>query len=121
MTPLRRLYERTVIEKSQLVDRIKIFPNGKAAIDFLTSKHDQPSELPEIILLDLNVPIMDGWGFLEEYLLLKPKIGKKILIYVVSSSIDPDDIEKARAISEVTDYVLKPVTQEKFINLIKTL
>jgi CheY-like chemotaxis protein len=58
---------------------------------------------------------------LEEYLLLKPRIGKKILICIVSSSIDPEDIEKVRAISEVTDCVLKPVTQEKFINLIKTL
>ncbi len=112
---------RTVIEESQLVERIKIFSNGKAAIDFLTSTHDQPEELPEIILLDLNMPILDGWGFLEEYLLPKPRIGKKILICIVSSSIDPEDVEKARTISEVTDCVLKPVTQEKFINLIKTL
>lgn len=116
-----QILTKAVIEKTRLVQKIKIFSNGKTAIEFLSTMHDQPDELPEIILLDLNMPILDGWGFLEEYLLLKPRIGKKILIYIVSSSIDPEDIEKARTISEVTDYIIKPVTQEKFINLIKTL
>jgi len=116
-----QMLTQIIIEKTQRVQKIKIFSNGKEAIDFLNSVHDQPDKLPEIILLDLNMPIMDGWGFLEEYLLLKPRIGKEILIYIVSSSIDPEDIERARKISEVTDYVIKPVTQEKFINLLNSL
>lgn len=116
-----QMLTRIIVEKTQRVQKIKIFSNGKEAINFLNSVHDQPDKLPEIILLDLNMPIMDGWGFLEEYLLLKPRIGKEILIYVVSSSIDPEDIERARKISEVTDYVIKPVTQGKFINLLNSL
>lgn len=116
-----QMLTRIIIEKTQRVQKIKIFSNGKQAIDFLNSVHDQPDELPEIILLDLNMPVMDGWGFLEEYLLLKPRIGKEILIYVVSSSIDPEDVQRARKISEVTDYVIKPVNQAKLISLLNSL
>lgn len=116
-----QMLTRIIIEKTQRVQKIKIFSNGKQAIDFLSSVHDQPDKLPEIILLDLNMPVMDGWGFLEEYLLLKPRIGKEILIYVVSSSIDPEDVQRARKISEVTDYVIKPVNQEKLINLLNSI
>lgn len=113
-----QMLTKMIIEKTQLVQKIKVFGNGKEAIAFLNSVKDQPELLPELILLDLNMPILDGWGFLEEYLLLKPGIGKKILIYVVTSSIDPKDIQRAQAISEVTDYLVKPVTQDKFVNLL---
>lgn len=113
-----QMLTKMIIEKTQLVQKIKTFGNGKEAITFLDSVKDQPELLPELILLDLNMPILDGWGFLEEYLLLKPGIGKKILIYVVTSSIDPKDIQRAQAISEVTDYLVKPVTQDKFVNLL---
>ncbi len=112
---------KRTIEQTTLVNTIKVFSTGLEAITFLKSAVDQPELLPEIILLDLTMPVMDGWGFLENYLLLKPRVGKKIYIYIVSSSINPSDVIKARNISEVTDYVVKPVTKEKFIELIKNL
>jgi len=113
-----QLLTRIIAERTQLVQKIKIFSNGKEAIDFLQSVQNQTENIPEIILLDLNMPILDGWGFLEEYIMLKPSLGKDISIYVVTSSIDPSDIEKANAISEVTDYIIKPVTQDKLVNLL---
>lgn len=116
-----QLLTKIIVEKTQQVQKIKIFSNGKEAIDFFYSVQNQPEKIPEVILLDLNMPILDGWGFLEEFISLKPNLGKKVTIYIVSSSIDPGDIEKARNIGEVTDYIIKPVTQEKFMNLLKTL
>jgi hypothetical protein len=65
--------------------------------------------------------VMDGWGFLENYLLMKPAIDKKIYIYIVSSSINPMDVERARSISDVTDYVVKPITKNKFIDMLMKL
>ena len=112
---------KKAIEQTCLVEKIRIFGNGRDAIIYLQENCGQPDLLPEMILLDLNMPIMDGWQFLEKYLLLEPKIGKKIIIYIITSSISPHDMERAKGISAVTDYVIKPVSKEKFIDLMKKL
>jgi CheY-like chemotaxis protein len=114
------IMERAIAD-TELVNLIKTFPNGKEAIQFLESAIGRPELLPEVILLDLTMPVMDGWQFLEKYLLLKPRVGKIIHIYVVSSSINPADVERAKNISDVTDYVVKPISKEKLINLLKNL
>ena|SRR6056297_2893942 len=108
----RFIAKHTIITLN-LVDRFKIFSNGKEAIDYLRSKMDDPSQLPDVILLDLNMPVMDGWEFLERYLILRPRIGKKIYLYIVTSSVDPADLERADRISAVTDYIVKPLTRDK--------
>src|SRR5690606_14155378 len=112
---------RKVIEQTKLVDLIKVFENGLEAINFLKENKDNVSALPEIILLDLSMPIMNGWQFLEAYTKLYPSIGKKITIYICSSSISPDDISRAQAINEVSEYIIKPITKDKLIDLIKNL
>jgi len=112
---------KRIIEKTNLAEQIKIFVNGKEAIDFLTSVSGKPELLPEIIFLDLSMPILDGWGFLEEYILLKPKFGKKITLYIISSSVSPKDHERAKSYSEVSDFIIKPMSKEKFIDIVKNL
>jgi len=109
---------KIAIEETNLVDLIKVFENGLEAITFLEENKDNLAELPEVILLDLSMPIMNGWQFLEEFVMLNPSIGKKITIYVCSSSISPDDVNKAKSISEVTDFIVKPITKEKLIEAI---
>ena len=104
-----------------IVDRLKIFSNGKEAIDYLRSKLHDPSQLPDVILLDLNMPVMDGWDFLERYLMLEPRIGKKIHIYIVTSSVDPVDVERANRINAVTDYFVKPLTRDKLVSILESI
>ena len=108
-----------IIEQTNLVDLIKVFGNGLDAINFLKENKNNVDALPDIILLDLSMPIMNGWQFLEKYNKLNPTIGKKITIYICSSSISPDDITRAKTISEVSDYIIKPITKDKLIDLIK--
>ena len=108
-----------IIEQTNLVDLIKVFGNGLDALNFLKENKNNVDALPDIILLDLSMPIMNGWQFLEEYNKLNPTIGKKITIYICSSSISPDDITRAKTISEVSDYIIKPITKDKLIDLIK--
>jgi len=112
---------KKVVEQTNLVDLIKVFGNGLDALNFLKENKDNVDVLPEIILLDLSMPIMDGWQFLEEFTKLNPYIGKKITIYICSSSISHDDITRAKSINEVSDYIIKPITKNKLIDLIKTL
>ncbi|PKB17757.1 response regulator [Flavobacterium sp. 5] len=110
-----------MIEKSKLIDLIKIFENGLDALVFLKENLNNVDALPDIILLDLSMPIMDGWQFLEEYVKINPVIGKKIVIYICSSSISPDDISRATAINEVSDFIIKPMTKDKLVEMIKNL
>lgn len=112
---------RRMIQETALVDQVKVFRNGLEAINFLKSCADQPDQLPEVIFLDLSMPVMDGWQFLKEFTLLKPHTSNKITIYIVTSSISPEDLTRARAISEVSDYLIKPVRKEQFIALINGL
>lgn len=110
-----------MIEKTKLVDLIKVFENGLDALNFLKENSNNIDELPDIILLDLSMPIMDGWQFLEEYVKINPLIGKTITIYICSSSISPDDIRRAKAINEVSDFIIKPMTNDKLVEMIKNL
>lgn len=112
---------KKTIEETKLVELIRVFDNGLDALNFLKENKDNTDALPEIILLDLSMPIMNGWQFLEEFTILNPMIGKTITIYICSSSISPDDVARAKAISEVSDYIIKPVNKEKLVELIKKL
>lgn len=110
-----------VINSTQLVNEIKFFSNGSEAINYLEKVKDAPEELPEIIFLDLFMPVLDGWGFLEKFNAIKPKLSRNIVIYIISSSIDPADIQRAMSIADVSEFIIKPLTREKFINSLKEI
>lgn len=114
------LTKRT-IRQTGLVEHIEVFNNGLDALDFLDHNKDNAPALPEIIFLDLNMPIMDGWQFLEEFSKIIPKIQKSITVYICSSSISPDDISRAESNNEVTDYIIKPITKDILMEVIEKL
>lgn len=100
---------RKLIEYHQLCAQVKGFSNGRIAIEYIKEHLHEVDSLPDYILLDLEMPIMDGWQFMEAFMLIKPLIHKEVVIYVVSSSIDDRDKQKAKSISAITDYLLKPM------------
>ena len=112
---------KKAIESTNLVEQIRIFGNGLEFITFLMDSINNHEPLSDIILLDLNMPIMDGWQFLEEFIVLPPRLNKKILVYVVSSSIAEQDIERAKALSSVSDFIVKPVSKDKILHVLKNL
>jgi two-component system chemotaxis response regulator CheY len=108
---------RTIIA-TKITDKVLQFENGEDALKFIRENHADASMLPDFVFLDINMPFVDGWMFLDDYASLKPRLAKPMTIYMVSSSIDPRDISRAKRNMDISDYVIKPVTKEKFMELI---
>jgi len=105
------------IEHSRISEKVLTFPTGVMALEYLKSVAGKP-EQPEVVLLDINMPIMDGWDFLTYYKGIQDSFSKPVYICMVSSSLSPDDREKASRIETVSDFIVKPVTDEKLQNLL---
>ncbi len=95
------------------------FRDGEEAMKFLETHIMDTSYLPDVIILDINMPYMDGWQFLDAFHNMKERIGKPIDIYMVSSSMDDRDAIRARSFEEVKDYVEKPITTEKLAAMLQ--
>ncbi|WP_299431762.1 response regulator [uncultured Aquimarina sp.] len=102
---------KKVMELINFCEGIMVFKNGQDGLNNLRAIISAKEKLPDIILLDLNMPILDGWQFLEEF--IKIPCDKKILIYVVSSSVDPEDVLRAKSYEGVSDYIVKPISVQK--------
>jgi len=108
---------KTMIRIHNLFDHIIVFDNGQEALQyFQTSPHHD--ELPDLVLLDINMPVMDGWEFIDEFRNIKPKLSKQMPVYIVSSSINEADITKAQSYSDVAGYLVKPLKVADLQNII---
>lgn len=112
---------RRLLEATGLTKHIQSFYNGSEAIQYFKEQNNNKETLPDIIFLDINMPIMNGWEFLEEYNKIYNKLLKSIVVYVVSSSIDSSDMQKSREYMAVSDYIVKPVTRIQYKELIESL
>lgn len=108
---------RRVISDTHLINDIEIFSNGLDAINYLETNSSDKKKLPDVIFLDLFMPVMDGWNFLKNFTAIQTKLAKKIPIYIVSSSIDPIDIQKSKSLGYVTDFIIKPMTKDAFLKI----
>ena len=99
---------KTIIDMSGIKSEYIVYYNGEDAMKALSEKINNSEALPDIIFLDLNMPIMDGWQFLSAF--SKLTLNKCVPIYVVSSSINQNDISKAKSFKCVIDYIEKPIS-----------
>ena len=89
---------------------IKTFENGKQAIENLLATEKVNGEFPDVIFLDLSMPVMNGWDFLDNFHKSPIKNKEKIKIIVMSSSINPTEINMIKSYDIVEDYIVKPLT-----------
>jgi CheY-like chemotaxis protein len=108
---------KKIMEIAKFCESFMIFRNGKEAFDKLKAIIIADEQLPDLILLDLNMPIWDGWQFLDEFIKIPHK--NPITIYIMTSSIDPADIEKAKSYEEVSNYLVKPITMAELKKLME--
>lgn len=100
---------KRIIEKAGIAKEIVFFENGREALDYLNDHRGDGRKLPQLILLDINMPILDGWQFLQEYDKLKSEVANPISICMMSSSTDIEDYDRAMLSGHVMDYLQKPV------------
>lgn len=115
--PISQMLARKAVQMTNKVRGTSLFPNGQEAINFLRANARNANALPDIIFLDINMPVLDGWGFIEEFAKSKLSFCKKILVYMLSSSIAEADINRAAAIPEIYMYLTKPLKRNTILEI----
>lgn len=114
---LYKLLLKKSLKKLPYEIMVNCYDNGEEALLSLQKLKTQKELLPDIILLDINMPVMDGWDFLDAYKKIKTELSKPINIYMASSSIAANDLEKAKHNSDVLNYLVKPISLSKIHEL----
>lgn len=108
------------LEREGFANKIESFTNGAEAIDKLHKViKEKNSDFPDMIFLDINMPVMDGWEFLDEYSTLPQEATGKCKVLMLSSSIDSNDIERSKTYKTVQEFISKPLTMDKLNEIFK--
>lgn len=116
--PMASFYIKRLAELGELANIITIYDKASGAMDYLQQHRDSEERLPDVILLDIYMPEMDGWTFLKVFADSQAQFAKPIDIFIISSSDHLKDINRARTIPHVKAYLQKPVTMEVLKNLV---
>lgn len=102
-------FHKLVIERMDITKRIEFAQNGLEALAYLQQENQV---IPELIFLDINMPKMNGWEFLEKYKDLSKSKKSRITIMMLTTSANPADLKRAQELEDVTGYQTKPLSTE---------
>ncbi|WP_026707144.1 response regulator [Flavobacterium frigidarium] len=100
-----------IIVKNNFGQEVMKYSNAQDALQFLQDNHDKISTLPQIIFVDIYMPLMSGFEFLEAYNHLPPNVKRHCQIFVISSTIDDLDIARANKDENVVRFQVKPINK----------
>ena len=100
-----------IIKKAQFSETVSSFSNPRECLSYLNDLEEGSKDIPELIFLDLNMPILNGWEYLSEFSKLEKPFCKDISFIILSSTIYQEDIKKSLEIERVLDFISKPLTK----------
>jgi CheY-like chemotaxis protein len=111
------LLSSKTLERMAVVNEIHTATNGQEAIELINDYFQGATALPDVILLDLNMPIMDGFGFIHAFQKLNIAGKENVKIIIVTSSQDPKDMDRVKSLG-ITKYLTKPISENDLWNAI---
>lgn len=126
---LINIYNERIIQQLDITHHVQIVGDAEEALDYLCGRgkyelRDEDFSLPELIFLDINMPRMNGWEFIDEFKKLKELDefkSHKTTIVMLTTSPNPDDAKRALNIPEISDYQKKPLTKSVLSELMRKL
>jgi CheY-like chemotaxis protein len=115
-----QLLHKKIIELVMPGTPVMLFGDAQSALHHIAHKPADPG-IDNIILLDIQMPVMNGFQFLEEFDQFPAEIKSRYTIYILSSSVNQFDISRAKNNPYVKDMIIKPLTKDTLLNLLKTL
>lgn len=117
-SPLDHFILKRILNKYKLAYEVNCTEDGEEVLKFLKKNQHDKDKLPDLILVDLYMPKLNGWGFLEKIQHIYPSLARPVKIFILSSSINPKDIHHARQYSCVSSFIFKPITKEVLEKLV---
>ena len=108
-----------LIEKMELAEEVKAVSNGVEALDYLRTVIDGHYPRPDVIFLDINMPKMNGWDFLEEYEKLEEQQKAQMILIMLSTSFNSEDRDRALANVNVKDFANKYLNKDSLYQLLR--
>ena len=102
---------KRIIEITKFAQRVEVKGSGKGALDYLKEYQNDPTNLPSVIFLDINMPIVDGFVFLYEFEKFSELVRSKCKVIILSSSDNKRDIDKIVNNNHVIKFITKPLTE----------
>lgn len=115
---------RRILENMKIVEHIDNVTDGQAGLEYLTDygNRNKKDELPDVIFLDINMPVMDGFEFLNQLQKIKGIDIQKLYVVMLTSSTDPNDIEEAAKYPDIVKgYIKKPLMKEHLTKILEYL
>jgi CheY-like chemotaxis protein len=109
-------FHQIVINEMNVTEHIEIALNGEEALLFLKKENRIH---PDIIFLDINMPKMNGWEFMDSYKELRPDQKAKVVVMMLTTSENPEDKKRAALYSEITGFNSKPLTKEMLVAILE--
>lgn len=113
--PITSSITKLIVKKNLQFHEVQTHANGQRALDCLMAALRNEAAVPDLILLDLNMPMMDGWEFLDAFGRLP--LAMDVCVFILTSSINPDDINKAKYYKEVRGYFSKPLDKSNLARM----
>lgn len=108
-----------IINQAGIANQVISLLSGPAALDYLQKKMNGEYPKPDLIFLDINMPGMNGWEFLDEYKKLEKSQQGKFVVVMLTTSLHPQDAERAQGMNEINDFMNKPLTIEMLNDVIE--